>query len=377
MENPRGTRGQTRRRVVKGGAALAGLGVLGAAGVRRALAQQKELNWLTYPGHGAPEVVGPFEEKHGVKIRTKEYSGGEKLLALIHGSPRGTFDIVTTDAPYLEELRRAGFVEPMDPSEYPLDDFWPEFQEWPQHWFEGQFYSVMTSWGYNGLAYNAEKLSEDDVSSYGVMWRDDLKGRVGMREWYLPVMGCVSLHMGNKEPYDLTAEQFEALKEKLFSLKPQVAGFWGFAGTFDSLANGSAYVIPGCGDWITGLLQRDGQPIKSTTTDEGSVMWTESVSTVAGTEKEDLGREFIRYLTSPEGQIRLMTKSSYMASGPSVPAWKQLNEKRAEVAQMLHMDLDGRNLMDMLRDGLIVPRRLPAQQTIEDWQEVYTQFQNL
>ena len=34
-------------------------------------------------------------------------------------------------------------------------------------------------------------------------------------------------------------------------------------------------------------------------------------------------------------------------------------------------------IMAMLRDGRIIPRRLPANQSMESWQEAYTQFQNL
>lgn len=366
----------TRRKFVQTTGAAAGALALGAY-VRPARSEERVLNWLTYPGHGAAEVVGPFEERYGVKIRAKEYSGGERMLALIHGSPPGSFDLVTSDAPYVEKLRQAGFIEPMDPSQYPLEEFWPEFQKWAQHWLDGDFYAVMTSWGFNGLAYNANVLSESDVSSYRVMWREDLKGKVGMRQWYLPVMGCFSLHLGHKEPYNITDGQFAKLKETMFSVKPQVKGFWDFAGVFDSLANEVAYVVPGTGDWMTGLLQRDGHPIRSATTDEGAVMWTESASIVGGTKKKELCQQFIRYLTSPEGQIRLMTKSSYMASGPSRKAWEELNAKQPQVAEMINMNLEGTNLMDMLRKGRIVPRKLPAQQSIEEWQQAYTEFQNL
>lgn len=370
------TTGISRRHFIQKSGAVASAVALGGI-IRPARSQETELNWLTYPGHGAAEVIGPFEEKHGVKIRAKEYSGGEQMLSLIHGSPAGSFDVVTSDAPYVEKLREAGLIAPMDPSQYNLEDFWPEFQEWSQHWLGGELYAVMTSWGFNGLGYNADVLSESDVSSYEVMWADKVNGKLGMRQWYLPVMGCFSMHMGNKDPYDISDEQFQALKESMFSVKPNVKGFWDFAGVFDALANGVAYVVPGTGDWMTGLLQRDGHPIRSTTTDQGAPMWTESASIITTTEKKELCQEFVRYLTSVEGQTRLMTKSSYMASGPSQSAWEALNADQPEVAAMINMDLNGDNLMSMLRDGKIVPRKLPANQNIEEWQEAYTEFQNL
>lgn len=377
-ESPNGARRkQTRRRFLKYGAAFGSLALAAPMIIRKADADEKVLNWLTYSGHSAEEVVGPFIEKTGIRIQAKEYADGEKMLALIHGSPPGTFDVVTSDAPYVELLVKSNLLQPMDPGQYDLDSFFPEFRNWEQHWFDGKLMALMTSWGYNGLAYNTEKMSADEVSSYEVMWSDKLKGKLGMRDWYLPVMGCISAAMNHKDPYNITDAQFAALKEKMFSLKPNVAGFWNFGGVFDSLANGGAYVIPGCGDWITGLLQRANHPIASAVPKEGAIMWTESVSIVRDTPRLEAARELVRYLTGVEGQTRLMTKSSYMANGPSEAAWKHMVEKNPREAEMLHMTDKEDNIMATLRDGRIIPRRLPRNQSMETWQEAYTEFQNI
>ncbi len=370
-------RGVSRRSVLKAGAAT-GVAILAAPSViRPSFAQERVINWLAYSGHSADEVIGPFLKETGIEIRAKEYADGEKMLALIHGSPPGTYDVVTSDAPYVALLVKAGLLAELDPSNYDMDAYYPEFQKWPQHWFDGKLMALMTSWGYNGLAYNTEKLSPEEVSSYDVMWSDKVKGKLGMRDWYLPVMGCVSASMGFKDPYDISDEQFAALKERLFSLKPNVAGFWDFSGVFDLLANGGAYVIPGCGDWITGLLQRAGHPIASAVPKEGAIMWTESLSMVRDTERADLVREFMRYMTGVEGQTRLMTKSSYMAGTPSEAAAQHLIDTDPREAEMLHLTEGDQNLISLLRAGRIIPRRLPSNQSMEDWQEVYTQFQNL
>ncbi|WP_342642917.1 ABC transporter substrate-binding protein [Rhodoligotrophos ferricapiens] len=369
----------TRRQLLQAAAVTTGAALVSQMPFRAAEAQsdEKVLTWLTYPGHGAPEVVGPFEEKYGVKIVAKEYSGGERLLALIHGSPPGTFDVVLSDEAYVNELKQADFIEPMNPADYPISDFWPEFQKFPLHWIDDQLYTVMTSWGINGLAYNADQLTADDASSYAIMWDQKIKGKVGMRDWYLPCMGCISAYLGNKKPYDLNDEQFEKLKETIFSLKPQVAGFWDFAAIFDSFANGGAMVVPGTGEWMVGLLQRDGHNIRASVPKEGAIIWTESASIVKGTKKQELAKEFIRYLVSPEGQRRLMLKSSYMASGPSKPAWELLNKENLKEAKMINMDLNAPNLLDDYRAGRILLRELPTHQSSEDWQDVWTEFQSL
>ncbi len=371
------SRKQTRRSFLKYGAAVGSVALAAPTIIRKADADEKVLNWLTYSGHSADEVVGPFKEATGITIKAKEYADGEKMLALIHGSPPGTFDLVTSDAPYVELLVNSGLLQEMDPGEYDLGSFFPEFRSWEQHWFDGKLMALMTSWGYNGLAYNPAKLSAADVSSYDVMWSDAVKGKLGMRDWYLPVMGCISADMGHKDPYNIDDSQFAALKEHMFTLKPNVVGFWNFAGVFDSLANGGAYVIPGCGDWITGLLQRSNHQIESAVPKEGAIMWTESISIINNTPRLDAARELVRYLTGVDGQVRLMTKSSYMANGPSEAAWARLNEIDPEEARMLHMTDEDDNIMAMLRAGRIIPRRLPKNQSMESWQEAYTEFQNL
>ena len=370
-------KGSTRRRILQAGAAMASIALAAPMMMRRAGAEEKVLNWLTYSGHSAEEVIGPFVEKTGIKIQAKEYADGEKMLALIHGSPPGTFDLVTADEAYVELLVKSNLIQPMDPANYDMAAFFPEFQKFDQHWYDGKLFALMTSWGYNGLAYNTEKLSAADVASYDIMWSDRLKGKLGMRDWYLPVMGCVSAALGHKDPYNITNEEFAALKEKMFAMKPNVVGFWDFGGVFDSLANGGAYVIPGCGDWIAGLLQRANHPISSAVPKEGAIMWTESISVIRDTPRLAAAQELVRYLTSVEGQRRLMLKSSYMANGPSEAAWKDIVKKNPAEAKMLHMTDADDNIMATLRAGKIIPRRLPKNQSMETWQEAYTEFQNL
>jgi len=336
---------------------------------------EARLNWLAYPGHATEEVIGPFQQEYGVEIHAQEFTAGERMLALINSSPRGTFDLVMDDTPYIEILARTGMLEPLDAEDFPLDEFFPEFVSWPGLSYDNTLYSIPTTWGYNGLAYNTEILTEDDVQSYAIMWDERLRRRLGMRDWYLPVMGVFSAHLGFPRPYDISDADLDRVVESMLSVAPQVTGFYGFSGVFNSLADGTAHVIPGCGDWITGLLQRDGHPIRSMAPREGAISWMESNSIVRGTKHKDLAIDFIRYLSSPEGQVRTITKSSYMAAGVTKEGWNRMNNERPREAEMVSMLFDSYNILDMLRDGRILYRQLPTQQPMDVWQDAYSQFQ--
>jgi len=367
--------GPTRRNFLKGAIATGIAASVGPWPLTYARGTEQSLTWLAYPGHATEEVVGAFQKEFGVEIKSQEFSAGERMLALINSSPPGTFDLVMAGTPYINILAQQGMLEPLNASDYPMEDFYKEFREWPGLSLKGTPYSIPTTWGYNGLAYNSDLYTQEDMDSYSIMWDERLVGRLGMRDWYLPVMGVFSAYQGNKNPYDISDSELDAVVDSMNEVAGSVTGFYGFSGVFSALADGTAHVIPGCGDWITGLLQRDGHPIRSFAPKEGAISWMESNSIVGKSQNKKLAKDFIRYLSSPEGQIRTIVKSSYMAAGVNRKAWERLNEEMPKEAEMVSMKLDSYNILDMLREGRIKYRTLPKQQSMQVWQEAYSRFQ--
>ena len=379
MHKTRDKRGRiSRRRFIEGTTALAGVAAVGLTLSKKSNAQSQEtINLLSWPGHGAQDVIGPFEEATGYKVQAKEYTGGEEMIALLQSSPPGTFDVVLSDAEYIHQLQQAGLIDALDPSDYPLDDYWPEFQKFPSHWVDDKLYSVMVDYGFLGMVYNTAKLTREEVDSYAVMWESKVEGRVGMYDWYLPNMMCLSLYQGNRPPHDIDDKTFEDLKKMLFSLSGQMSGIGVWSSVFSQLTNEESWVMPGVGAWAALLLENDGVPIKAVVPKEGGLQWTESLSIPSSSQKKDLAVKLIQYLTSPEGQVREATKSAYWASIPNKEGWKLLNETMPEAAERLEHRFDKRNVMDEFKEGKIHIRNIPAQQDIEDWNEAWTEFKNM
>ena len=365
-----------RRGVLRGLGATAGLLAAPTILTRPAYGDDKTLNLLCWPGHADPAVVGPFEEKYGVKVVAKEYVGGDNMVALVNQSPVGTYDVILSDAEFVIQLRDGGFIDPMTPEDYPFEDFWPEFQKFPGHWLDDELYSVIIRFGYLGVSYRTDVFSKEEVDTYEAMWDPKVTGKVGFFDWYLPSMGCLSCAAGNAKPYDIDDAGFTALQDKLFSLKPQTSGYYSMADTFASLTNGDAAIIPGVGDWITLLLSKDGVPVDSWVPKEGGVQWTESMSIGKGTSKPDLAKAFIQYMTSPDGQALSAQMPAYNASIPNKAGWKKLNSDYPEIAKLLRHTFDDRNVMDEYAEGKIHIRQTPVQQEIEDWTDVWTEFKS-
>ncbi|WP_108820664.1 polyamine ABC transporter substrate-binding protein [Pseudovibrio sp. Alg231-02] len=363
----------SRRLFIKSGAAATG--ALAMPNILRAQTIT-ELTMLAWYGQAEPDAVAEFEELNRVKITPKYYVGGEQMLALLSQSPRGTYDLVHADAEYVHQLVAADFVEQLNPSDYPLDDFFHEFHKFPGHWVDDKLYAMISRFGFLGISHNLDAVSRKEASSYKLLWDTKLKDKIGHFDWHLPNLGVLSQYNGNEAPFNLSEAGWSKLKETTLELKPQVRGFYDYGGVLSSLKSGEVSVMPGIGEWITGVLRRDGANVTTTIPEEGGLQFTESFSIGKGSRKAELARKFIQYMAGPEGQFRLANLNVFPAVIPSKRGWKRMIEERPEDARHLGMFEGSGNAMDLIRAGRIKIRKLPVQQDLADWNDFWSEYKS-
>ncbi|WP_449045097.1 polyamine ABC transporter substrate-binding protein [Paracoccus versutus] len=362
----------SRRGVLAMGAAALATPMLS----RRAFAAPTQLTMLAWYGHAEPDIVAEFEAENNVKFVPKYYTGGDNMLGLISQSPPGTFDVILSDAEYVQQLNAAGYIEALDPADYPFDEFFPEFQKFPGHWDGDTLYSVITRFGFLGVAYNTDALTEAQASTYDVFWDPALKGKVGHFDWHLPNLGQMSLLNGNASPYDIDGAAWDAVKEKTLTLRPQIGGFFDYGGTFSSLNNGQMLAFAGIGDWITGTLERNGAKVRSIIPEQGGLQFTESFSIGKGSSKADLAKKWIQYITSAKGQSKSAQMAAYPCLIPSQKGWEVLNAENPDEARRQGMVPGESNVMDLIRSGRIKYRQLPVQQSLEEWNDFWSDYKS-
>ncbi len=342
---------------------------------RRAFASDPtELTMLAWYGHAEPDIVAEFEAENNVKFVPKYYTGGDNMLGLISQSPAGTFDVILSDAEYVQALNAAGYVEELAPEDYALDDYFPEFQQFPGNWQDGKLFSLVTRFGFLGVAYNTDALTEAEASSYEVFWDPKLTGKVGHFDWHLPNLGQMSLLTGNKIPYDIDEAAWEAVKAKTLTLRPQIGGFFDYGGTFSSLNDGQMLAFAGIGDWITGVLEKNGAKVKSVIPEQGGLQWSECFSIGKGSAKADLAKKWIQYITSAKGQAKSAQMAAYPAIVPNAKGWEVLQAENPAEAKRQGMTKDAGNAMDMIRAGRIQYRQWPIQQDLETWNDFWSEY---
>jgi len=362
-----------RRDVLKYGVASSALAM---PFVSRAWADTVELNMLAWYGHGEPDVVAEFEAANNVKFKPKYYAGGDNMLALIAQSPPGTFDVILSDAEFVQQLNEAGYIEELNAADYPFDDFlFDEWKQFPGHWKDGKLYSAMVRCGHLGVSYNTTAISAEEAQSYNCYWKPEIKGKVGHFDWHLPSLGQISLLNGNVSPFDIDEAAWSAVKEKTKSLRPQVGGFFDYGGTFNGLKNGEMLAMAGIGDWITGVLEKDGAKVASVVPKEGGIQWTESWSIGKGTKNADIAKKFIQYMLSPEGQVHSARMAAYPAFAVTKGGRKALNEKDPKEAQRTgQVDGAANDPITLIKDGRIKYRGVPKQQSLEVWNDFWSEY---
>ncbi|MFK7746582.1 MAG: spermidine/putrescine ABC transporter substrate-binding protein [Roseobacter sp.] len=365
----------SRRSLLRAGGGV----LLSAPFVSRAWAQTTEINMLAWYGHGEPDMVAEFEAANNVKFVPKYYAGGDNMLALIAQSPPGTYDLILSDGEFVQQLNAAGYIQEMEAADYPFDDMLhPDFADFPGHWADGKLYSMILRGGHLGVSYNKNAMTAEEASSYEGFWKPELAGKVGHFDWHLPSLGMMSLKNGNgANLWDLDDAAWQAVQDTTMSLRPQVGGYFDYGGTFNGLKNGEMQAMCGIGDWITGVLERDGAPVASVIPQEGGIQWTESYSIGVGTEKTDIVKKFIQYMLSPEGQVKSAQMLAYPGFCVTKAGRAALNEvDMAEATRTGQVDGMANDPISLINEGRIHYRDVPKQQTLEDWNDFWSEYKN-
>lgn len=375
MTEKKAKSGFLRRDVLRLGGGI----VLSAPFVGRAWAQTTEINMLAWYGHGEPDMVGEFEAANNVKFVPKYYAGGDNMLALIAQSPPGTYDLILSDGEFVQQLNAAGYIEELNAADYPFDDMLHEdFTNFPGHWKDGKLYSMILRGGHLGVSYNTTAISAAEATSYDAFWKPEVKGKVGHFDWHLPNLGMMSLKNGNGASlWDIDDAAWSAVQDTTMSLRPQVGGFFDYGGTFNGLKNGEMLAMCGIGDWITGVLERDGAPVASAIPKEGGIQFTESYSIGKDSSKADICKKFIQYMMSPAGQVKSAQMLAYPGFCVTKAGRAALQEQDPKEAKRSHQ-IDGmpNEPIALINEGRIHYRDIPHQQTLEDWNDFWSEYKN-
>jgi spermidine/putrescine transport system substrate-binding protein len=133
----------------------------------------------------------------------------------------------------------------------------------------------------------------------------------------------------------------------------------------------------GIGDWITGVLEKDGAPVGSVIPKEGGIQFTESYSVGKGSEKTEIVKKFIQYMMSPDGQVKSAQMKAYPGFCVTKAGRAKLQEVDPKEAQRSgQVDGHPNDPIALINEGRIHYRDIPKQQSLEDWNDLWSEYKN-
>jgi spermidine/putrescine transport system substrate-binding protein len=308
MISSMGRQAISRRRALQaGGAALASLTFM-PKGARAA----DELNLLVWCDHTGPGLLDPFAEKHGIKINTKEYDLPGVAYSILEQSQPGDWDVFVADTGDIMSAVSKGYLGELPDADMPWADIFPDLKQPDSHYKDGKLYAVPEKFGYNTIAFNNTKVTQEEASHAKVMWDPKFAGRIAIYDYYIPTMEMVAIGLGIK-PQEITKMHLPAIKEKLVEMKKLSSLVGDVPTTQNALVTGAADIIVGGGEFAVAGLMAEKPELDWVLPNEGGVRWSQSIGIFADSTKKDLATEFVKYIVSPEGQGRLATADCYWA----------------------------------------------------------------
>jgi spermidine/putrescine transport system substrate-binding protein len=290
----------------------------------------QELNALVWCDHTDPALIQPFEEKFGVKVNLKEYEGTAAGLAILDQSQPGDWDVLVIDAVDVKRAVEAGYLAEIPADKLATADFFPELVMADNNTVDGKTYAVSEKFGYNTISYDKTKVDPADMEDMAALTGGKYDGRIGIYDYYLPVLGLVALGQGINTA-DITADNLGSLKEPLMALRKASKQVSDVVSAQTALATGEVDIVVGGGEWLTAVLAAENPNLDWTIPKQGGLRWAQSIGVVAGSTQPDLALEFVNYITSPEGQARLATSSCYWGMPANAKAGEALTPEQKAV----------------------------------------------
>ena len=320
----RAARGQTRRRILRFGAAAGTVAAMGPWIVRDALSSSGELNLLHWDDELPNPVIPDFEKATGIKVKGTSFSQNEEQINKLQATRGQGFDLCqpTHDrAPQFEEI---DVLQPYDEKKLALDAIVPAMLSASKtSWtWKGKLYHVPHCWGTEAISWRNDLTKIDPKSlSYGTLWNDEYKGKVqgrphsillGIGLWLDGEGKLKSNRMLDAYKDDDTMKKiYDVLLKEAIARKPWIKQFWDSADNTKSGFMSNGCVIGQTWDGPPISLKKAGQPISYMAPKEGAIGWVDGWALSKAAKNLDQAYAFLKYLHSAEGSAKVAEGSGY------------------------------------------------------------------
>lgn len=268
---------------------MAGVTAAGAAEIR-------VLNWQ---GYGTDEAwaLEIFKERTGIDVVHDYFNSEQEMLTKLRTNP-GAYDVVLINSAYTGQAADEGLIEAIDTGGMKnVADLSPGMRNDPKLVIDGKTYGVAWVWGVTSFAVDTTDFDQMP-SSIEVLWDSKHAGRVGWRDDAVESVQFAAIATGQdiNDPGD-----FDAIREKLRALKPQIRTFWSSEDEWNQFLSANEFDLA---TYWSGSASRSktafGLPVAFVLPKEGAIGWLDGLSIAAGAPNPEGAKAFIDFMIDPD-----------------------------------------------------------------------------
>jgi spermidine/putrescine transport system substrate-binding protein len=268
-----------------------------------------------------PEVLDPFKEANpDLKVETATFSSSDEAVTKLQAGFQA--DLVNVCVRDTQRLSDLGLIQPIDTSKVTdWDSIIPAFKNFQGVQVDGTTYMVPNEGGIAGLIWNPKEVPDGLTSWKDVFENPALAGKATIEDSPYYAIAIAALALGYQDPYALTDEDLQKVKDYFIAHKDQFRTFYEGDSQFLNLYK-SGEIVGGMGfnDYPVTLSQT-GQDATFLPASEGTLTWTCGWAVPKSAQNVDAAYALINhYLAPPAQDFYAKTYNYWISNQKSIDA---------------------------------------------------------
>jgi spermidine/putrescine transport system substrate-binding protein len=301
--------GINRRRMMKGMAGAAGLGLLGLSASRQAQAAT-QMTYMCWEGYNDPRIIDPFNKANDTEINFDLIVDSPGGFAKLQAGASREVDLVSSDMPWITRLGPAGLALELNPEDYAdiyatfYDQFKPPFEPLMT---DGKTIGVATRWGWVGPCINTDVTKPEVWKTYDPVFDPANKDKICVMDWGDWPILPMALHAGINPYEELGQAALEEVRKVLRAMFKNTRTLVGdLTQAQKGLLDGSLLGCIGAGSYLTSAVRKQGHknimavvPDPKNGLNQG-IIWVEATAILKETDQPELAQKLLKHVVSKE-----------------------------------------------------------------------------
>ena len=266
-----------------------------------------------------------FEKKYNVSIEFTPLSNLDEIIDATESNTN--YDIIIISNEGVHILTEMGLTVPLNLKKIPnYQDLLPSLKNnnWIKH--GTNILAAPWAWGPTGLLYDTKTISKPD--SWNVLWNKKHQGKISL--WNdVSMIWTTALSLGYKNIYNLSRNQLNNVKSKLFELNNQVYAYYNGGEQAEKyITQGNAIILNSWYDPSYRLSQQ-GRHFKMVIPKEGAVGMFDSYLINSNSKQKELSHKYINFQLSPIVQKEMFRVTGLVPANKKTKALLRKEEKKS------------------------------------------------